>query len=247
MLRPVLDVSHFLLRQEPFGSMMFPRRLRMCTGRWIAASRKNMKESGRMHRKNRWCFLQISELKLTQAAQQRAWAWQFWEVCVLLRSVRFGFWIGLQDLQESFVWCCHPLLGDELQVWGVDRLVLFSWKIAGKLWNQQGERRSNILNDLFCVCLKTHIPSFWNPAKSAFWSFAGHWYKYIHLPLPASGTTMQWWPQTCRGNPFSESSQPFSTTSSSRVSKKSIIDLKDRLLRLIHASLDANLQSSILL
>ena len=56
---------------------------------------------------------------------------------------------------------------------------------------------------------------------------------------------MQWWPQTCRGNPFSESSQPFSTTSSSRVSKKSIIDLKDRLLRLIHASLDANLQSSI--
>lgn len=56
MLRPVLDVSHFLLRQEPFGSMMFPRRLRMCTGRWIAASRKNMKESGRMHRKNRRCF-----------------------------------------------------------------------------------------------------------------------------------------------------------------------------------------------
>lgn len=51
-----------------------------------------------------------------KAAQQRAWAWQFWEVCVLLRSVRFGFWIGLQDLQESFVWCCHPLLGDELQV-----------------------------------------------------------------------------------------------------------------------------------
>ena len=192
-------------------------------------------------------FLQIIELKLTQAAQQRAWAWQFWEVCVLLRSVRFGFWIGLQDLQESFVWCCHPLLGDELQVWGVDRLVLFSWKIAGKLWNQQGERRSNILNDLFCVCLKTHIPSFWNPAKSAFWSFAGHRYKYMDLPLPASGTTMQWWPQTCRGNPFSESSQPFSTTSSSRVSKKSIIDLKDRLLRLIHASLDANLQSSILL
>ena len=152
---------------------------------------------------------------------------------------------GLQDLQESFLWCCHPLLGDELQVWGVDRLVLFSWKIAGKLWNQQGERRSNILNDLFCVCLKTHFPSFWNPAKSAFWSFAGHRYKYMDLPLPASGTTMQWWPQTCRGNPFSESSQPFSTTSSSRVSKKSIIDLKDRLLRLIHASLDANLQSSI--
>ena len=122
---------------------------------------------------------------------------------------------------------------------------LFSWKIAGKLWNRQGERRSNILNDLFCVCLKTHFPSFWNPAKSAFWSFAGDRYKYMDLPLPASGTTMQWWPQTCRGNPFSESSQPFSTTSSSRVSKKSIIDLKDRLLRLIHASLDANLQSSI--
>lgn len=41
---------------------------------------------------------------------------------------------------------------------------------------------------------------------------------------------MQWWPQTCRGNPFSESSQPFSTTSSSRVSKKSIIDLKDNIV-----------------
>ena len=57
---------------------------------------------------------------------------------------------------------------------------------------------------------------------------------------------MQWWPQDMSaGIHFSESSQPFSTTSSSRVSKKSIIDLKDRLLRLIHASLDANLQSSI--
>ena len=117
MLRPVLDVSHFLLRQEPFGSMMFPRRLRMCTGRWIAASRKNIVRN-RVECIVRIVdvFLQIIELKLTQAAQQRAWAWQFWEVCVLLRSVRFGFWIGLQDLQESFVWCCHPLLGDELQV-----------------------------------------------------------------------------------------------------------------------------------
>ena len=72
-------------------------------------------------------------------------------------------------------------------------------------------------NGLFCVCLKTHFPTVWNLKKSAFWSFARD--QYVDLPSPASGTTMQWWRQTCRRNRFSESSQPFLNTSSSRVSK----------------------------
>ena len=61
-MRPVLDVSHrvsFFAEARAFWQHDVPQTFENVHRKVdyrIAASRKNMKESGRMHRKNRRCF-----------------------------------------------------------------------------------------------------------------------------------------------------------------------------------------------